>query len=58
MYMNRRGHLDVVKCLVNEGHCDPDIKDKSGGTPIYGACRYIVLYVHFKGCLVLPQPVL
>ena len=33
------GHLNVVKFLINEAHCDPDVKDNDGSTPLHRACR-------------------
>ena len=36
---SRQGHLDVVRCLVNDAHCDPNVKNKDGETPLHLACR-------------------
>ena len=33
------GHLDVVRYLVTEAHCDPNVKDNDGLTPLHYACR-------------------
>ena len=33
----RNGYLDIVRCLVI-GHCDPNIKDNVGWTPLHYAC--------------------
>lgn len=33
------GHLDIVKYLVNEAHCDPDVKRNDGYTPLSWACQ-------------------
>ena len=33
------GHLNVVRCLVNETRCHPDVKNNSGLTPLHSACR-------------------
>ena len=37
----RSDHLDVVGYLVNEAHCDPNVKSKRGETPLHRACRLI-----------------
>ena len=34
-------HLDVVGYLVNEAHCDPNVKSHKGETPLHRACRLI-----------------
>ena len=36
---SRCGHLDVVKYLVNDAHCDPNIKKEDGEIPLHLACR-------------------
>ena len=36
---SRRGHLDVVKYLVNDAHCDPNVGNKDGETPLHLVCR-------------------
>ena len=36
---SRWGHLDVVKYLVNDAHCDPNVGNKDGETPLDLACR-------------------
>ena len=33
------GCLDVVKYLVNDVHCDPNVGNKDGETPLHLACR-------------------
>ena len=35
---SRSGHLNVVRYLVTEARCDPNVKDKIGETPLYYAC--------------------
>ena len=35
---SRYGHLDVVRYLVTEVHCDPNSKSTSGETPLHYAC--------------------
>ena len=36
---SREGHLNVVRFLVNEAHCDPNVKDNDGWIPLHYACR-------------------
>ena len=36
---SRYGLLDVVRYLVTEAHCDPDVKDNDGLTPLRYACK-------------------
>ena len=38
-HLHREGHFDIVKCLITEGHCDVNIDDSSGDTPLHWACR-------------------
>ena len=38
---SRWGRLDVVKYLLNDTHCDPNVMDKDGETPLHLACRYV-----------------
>ena len=33
------GHLNVVRYLVTEAHCDPNVKDNAGWTPLHYACQ-------------------
>ena len=33
------GQLDVVRYLVTEADCNPNVKDKGGETPLHKACR-------------------
>ena len=37
----REGHLDVVRYLVTEADCDPDVSNDDQDTPLHTACRYI-----------------
>ena len=30
---------DIVILLVNEGHCDPNVRNNDGETPLHTACR-------------------
>ena len=39
IHLYRVGHLNIVKCLITEGHCDVNIKDRSGDTSLHVACR-------------------
>ena len=32
------GHLNVVRYLVTEAHCDPNVKTNNGWTPLHHAC--------------------
>ena len=41
----REGHLDVVRYLVTEADCDPDVRDDDQDTPLHTACRYTLLCV-------------
>ena len=36
---SRERHLNVVRFLVNEAHCDPHVRDNDGWTPLHCACR-------------------
>ena len=36
---SREGHLNAVRFLVNEAHCDPNVKDNDGWIPLHYACR-------------------
>ena len=36
---SRYRHLNVVRYLVTEAHCDPNVKNNSGWTPLHYACR-------------------
>ena len=33
------GHLDVVRYLVTEAYCDPNVMDNRGETPLHKASR-------------------
>ena len=35
----RTGRLNVVRYLVTEAHCDPNVKNNSGWTPLHYACQ-------------------
>ena len=35
----RNGHLDVVRYLVTEADCNPNVRDSCGETPLHVACR-------------------
>ena len=35
----RKSQLKIVKCLITEGHCDVNIGDSSGDTPLHLTCR-------------------
>ena len=37
--ISRCGHTDIVKYLVTQAHCDPNIKNKYGHTPLHYACK-------------------
>ena len=36
---SRNGCKDIVIWLVNEGYCDPNVRDNDGETPLHFACR-------------------
>ena len=38
IWYSRSGRLEIAKCLVNEGHCDPNARDNDGKTPLHYAC--------------------
>ena len=38
-YSCRHGWLDVTRRLVEQYHCDPESRNKSGNTPLHEACR-------------------
>ena len=38
---SRNGHLNVVKYLLNEAHCDPNVKTEAGCTPLHYACELV-----------------
>ena len=38
----RNGHLKVVQYLINEQHCDANVSDKYGRTPLYLALRLAI----------------
>ena len=49
---SRNGHLNVVRYLVNEAHCDPHVKDNGGWAPLHCACRWVphdVVITHYAG---------
>ena len=35
----RNGHFDIVRYLVNDAHCDPDVKRNDEWTPLHWACQ-------------------
>ena len=35
----RGGHLDVVRYLVEDHHCDVNVQDNGGSTPLHVSCR-------------------
>ena len=35
----RYGRLDVVRYLVTEADCNPNVRDNGGETPLHWACR-------------------
>ena len=39
IWYSRYGYVEIAKCLVNEGHCDPNAKDNDGEIPLHYACR-------------------
>ncbi len=45
-----RGHLDIVKYLVEECHCDVSEKDKHGGSVLEAAGDYPNLVSYLKKC--------
>ena len=45
----RYGQLDVVRYLVTEAQCDPNIRNKDKETPIHTACLWVVLLLWSSG---------
>ena len=43
----RKGHLDIVKYLVDGGHCRPNSKDKDGETALHYTARYVHQSVYY-----------
>ena len=35
------GHVDVVKYLVSEAQCNPNVENKNGYTPLHHACEWV-----------------
>ena len=46
----RYGNSHVVRYLVTDAHCDPNVKDNEGWTPLHNACKWVPgihdLYIH------------
>ena len=41
------GHTEIVRYLIETGHCDPNCKDNGGKTPLYyaterGPIKYLI----------------
>ena len=36
---SRKGHLNVVRYLLTEAHCDPNVKNDIGWTHLHYACQ-------------------
>ena len=49
----RKGHLDIVKYLVDGGHCQPNSKDENGETILHHAARYTCMYIKSKSVVLL-----
>ena len=41
LFLFRNGHLDIVKYLVDGGHCQPNSMDDYGRTTLHYAARYV-----------------
>jgi len=39
LFSCRNGHLEVVKMLIEDHHCDMYAQNDIGDTPIHEACR-------------------
>ena len=39
LVFSRNNCKDIVICLVNEGQCDPNVRDNDGEIPLHTACR-------------------
>ena len=39
---SRNGHDDVVRCLVNDAHYDPNVRNDGSMTPLNLACRSVL----------------
>ena len=37
--ISRNGHERVVRYLVGEAHCDPNVKNNAGVSPLHSACE-------------------
>ena len=42
MYTCSMGNIGIVKYLVCEAHCDPDVGNCEGCTPLHIACWYVI----------------
>ena len=40
---SRKGHLQIVRYLLTECHCDPEVKSSGGRTPLHRACQWVAL---------------
>ena len=45
LFLFRKGHLAVVRFLVDGGHCQPNSKDSGGRTALHWAAWYVLLQI-------------
>ena len=49
----RLGHLDVVRYLVTEARCDPNVRSNDGWTPLHWGSRLVSFLLENVGHIIL-----